>query len=191
MLADGIDPEQGVEDLRGGVRVQSRDDLGDDVEVPIEELAEPEVVFYRPQAGKGGKGGWQQFAAIPFVCVGTTPSATVEYKLAGQVLAVLLLDLCPFKIISWQTTGGTTQVSMSVVNNTPREIVGLTLAVPTSDPAATQKGDYERKIAPGEKKTITVAVPAHGNAEMRVKQAYLCGLVFGYERPPLPPTPTP
>ena len=54
MLAGGVDPEQGVEDLRGGVRVQSRDDLGDDVEVPIEELAEPEVVLHRPQAGLAG-----------------------------------------------------------------------------------------------------------------------------------------
>ena len=50
MGAAGIHPEEWVEDLRGGVRVERRHHLGDAVEVAVEEGRDPLAVLGRPTA---------------------------------------------------------------------------------------------------------------------------------------------
>lgn len=48
----GVHPEDGVEDLHGGVGVQGSHDLGDVGEVAVDKLTQTPVILHRPQAAR-------------------------------------------------------------------------------------------------------------------------------------------
>ena len=151
-------------------------------------ILKADTTIYRSPALKGGNptGPWQKSVTVPLESKGFESQLGSHSEYAGlalQVLGLVMRDICPIQILGCKPAGGKVQVTLAAVNNTTKDITGLTLAVPSTNPYICQTGSASETIAPGAKKVIAVEVSlpySHdGKTDLKFNQAYISGVRFG------------